>query len=83
MLSFEQFKAHFYSQNWVRLFIKRYNEQHVDIELNTSLKRIYDDGDCRNTVDRLLTWANTAEGRSYWSGVNEKFYHYVCDCNQE
>ena len=83
MLSLEQFKAHFYAQNWVRLFIKRYEEQHSDEELEASLRRLYNDDDYSHVVDRLLVWSRTEEGHSYWALINSNFYRYVCNCNQE
>ena len=84
MLSFEQFKAHFYAQNWVRLLIKRYEEQHSDEEeLEASLRVIYDQDDYYQVVDRLLIWCNTAEGHSYWCSINSNFREYVRNCSQE
>lgn len=83
MLSFEQFKAHFYAQNWVRLFIKRYEEQHSDEELEASLQRLYNEDDYFCVIDRLLVWSRTEEGHSYWQLINSNFCKYVRDCNQE
>ena len=83
MLSFEQFKAHFYAQNWVRLFIKRYEEQRGDEELEASLQAIYNNDDCDIVVGRLLLWYDTEEGYSYWSSINSKFFEYVRNCSQE
>lgn len=83
MLSFEQFKAHLYAQNWVRLFIKRYEEQHSDVELEASLLRVYNEGDYPNVVDRLIVWSRTEEGRSYWSSMHFNFQEYVRNCSQE
>lgn len=73
MLSFEQFKAHLYAQNWVRVFIKRYEEQHSDVELETSLRELYDQDDYSSVVDRLLQWSRTEEGRSYWLSIYRNF----------
>ena len=83
MLSFEQFKSHFYAQNWVRLFIKRYEEQHSGEELEASLRELYDDNVCCRVVDCLIEWSRTEEGSSYWCGINNNFYRYVRDCSQE
>ena len=83
MLSFEQFKAHFYAQNWVRLFIKRYEEQHSGEELETSLRELYDTDDCSRVVDALLVWCNTEEGISYWHSIHNNFSEYVRNCSQE
>ena len=83
MLSFEQFKAHLYAQNWVRLFIKRYEEQHSGEELEASLRKLYDDDDCGKVVDRLLIWSNTEEGHEYWRSIHSKFFEYVRNCSQE
>lgn len=83
MLSFEQFKAHFYAQNWVRLFIKRYEEQHRDEELEASLRKLYDTDDCCRAVDILILWSNTEEGHEYWSLIHHKFSEYVRNCSQE
>lgn len=84
MLSFEQFKACFYAQNWVRLFIKRYEEQHnSDEELETSLRELYDTDDCCRAVDYLITWSATAEGSSYWRSIHDKFFEYVRNYSQE
>ena len=83
MLSFEQFKAHFYTQNWVRLFIKRYEEQHSDEELEASLQRLYNEDDYPYVVDRLLVWCRTEEGSSYWVSIHRNFSEYVRNCNQE
>lgn len=84
MLSFEQFEACFYAQNWVRLFIKRYEEQHdSDEELETSLRELYDDNHYSEAVDYLLSWSCTAEGYSYWNSIHNKFYEYVRNCSQE
>lgn len=83
MFSFEQFKAHLYAQNWVRIFIKRYEEQHSGEELETSLRVLYDQGDYSSVVDRLLLWSRTEEGSSYWSSIHSKFFEYVRNCSQE
>lgn len=77
MLSFEQFKAHLYAQNWVRLFIKGYEEQHSGEELETSLRKLYDNDDYPDVVDRLLQWRNTEEGSSYWCLKHNDFNRYV------
>ena len=81
MLSFEQFKAHLYAQNWVRVFIKRYEEQHSGEELETSLRKLYDDNDYSRVIDRLLLWSDTEEGRSYWRSIHCNFFEYVCNCS--
>lgn len=83
MLSFEQFKAHFYAQNWVRLFIKRYEEQRGDEELEASLRKLYDDNEHDRAVDFLIMWSGTAEGYNYWCSINSKFSEYVRNCSQE
>ena len=83
MLSFEQFKAHFYAQNWVRLFIKRYEEQHSDVELETSLRKLYDCSDYYSVVDRLILWCDTEEGSEYWCSINRNFCSYVRNRSQE
>lgn len=83
MLSFEQFKACFYSQNWVRIFIKRYEEQHGDEELEASLRELYNTDDCSCVVDRLILWSNTEEGHEYWRLKNRNFQEYVRNCSQE
>lgn len=77
MLSFEQFKAHLYAQNWVRVFIKRYEEQHSGEELETSLLRLYNNEDYSDVVDRLLLWSRTEEGSSYWLLKHRDFNRYV------
>lgn len=81
MLSFEQFKAHLYAQNWVRLFIKGYEEQHRGEELETSLRVLYDQDDYLMEVDRLLLWSDTEEGSSYWRSIHSKFQEYVRNCS--
>ena len=83
MLSFEQFKAHFYAQNWVRRFIKRYEEQHSDVELETSLRKLYNNDDYYSVVDRLILWCDTEEGSEYWCSINRNFYSYVRNRSQE
>lgn len=83
MLSFEQFKACFYSQNWVRLFIKRYEEQHSNEEFEASLRKLYDDDEYIRVVDRLILWSNTEEGHEYWRLINRNFQEYVRNCSQE
>lgn len=83
MLSFEQFKAHLYAQNWVRRFVKRYEEQNRGEELEASLRKLYDDGNCSSAVDYLIVWSSTAEGYNYWCSINNKFFEYVRDCSQE
>lgn len=81
MLSFEQFKAHLYAQNWVRVFIKRYEEQHRGEELETSLRELYINEDYSDVVDRLLQWSRTEEGSSYWRSIHSKFFEYVRNCS--
>ena len=81
MLSFEQFKAHLYAQNWVRLFIKGYEEQHSGEELETSLRVLYDNEDYSDVVDRLLQWSRTEEGSSYWRLKHSNFQEYVRNCS--
>lgn len=81
MLSFEQFKAHLYAQNWVRLFIKRYEEQHGDVEFEASLRNLYDNDDYSDVVDGLLLWSDTEEGSSYWRSIHSKFFEYVRNCS--
>ena len=81
MLSFEQFKAHLYAQNWVRVFIKRYEEQHSGEELETSLRELYDQDDYSRVIDGLLLWSDTEEGSSYWRSIHSKFFEYVCNCS--
>lgn len=81
MLSFEQFKAHLYAQNWVRVFIKRYEEQHSGEELETSLRELYDQDDYSDVVDRLLLWSRTEEGSSYWRSICYNFQEYVRNCS--
>lgn len=81
MLSFEQFKAHLYAQNWVRLFIKGYEEQHRGEELETSLRALYDNDDYSGVVDRLLQWSRTEEGSSYWRLRYSNFQEYVRNCS--
>lgn len=81
MLSFEQFRAHLYAQNWVRLFIKGYEEQHRGEELETSLRVLYDQDDYSSVVDRLLQWSDTEEGSSYWRLRHSNFQEYVRNCS--
>lgn len=80
-MTYEKFKAYFYSRNWVRHFIKEYEIQHLGTPLEEALKESFDGGCGYNVVCRLICWRLTEQGYDYWVNIHREFSEYVRNCN--